>query len=331
MSLPPTIVPMTNRAFGDTGIELPPLSLGTAALGRPAYLTLGHAQDITDSSVAGMRALTHEVLDASYAAGIRHVDTAHSYGLAETFISEWLETREIADIFLTSKWGYRYVGAWDSTSVPQETKELTLRRFAEQAPISFRRFGARLSGYQIHSATIESGVLSDDGILDAMGALADDGTLIGLSTSGPDQAAAVDAAIALSASGRIPFSFVQSTWNILEPSVGPALRRAAPAGFGVIVKEALANGRLTRGDAVPAHLDTIGARRGVGRDAVCLAAALALDCDPVVLAGPSALDQLTSNLEAVSLDLSREEHASLVTEPIEPHRYWAERSALPWT
>ncbi len=41
------------------------------------------------------------------------------------------------------------------------------------------------------------------------------------------------------------FDVVQSTWNVLEPSVGPALSDAHAAGLGVIVKEALANGRLT--------------------------------------------------------------------------------------
>jgi aryl-alcohol dehydrogenase-like predicted oxidoreductase len=41
------------------------------------------------------------------------------------------------------------------------------------------------------------------------------------------------------------FDAVQATWNLLEPSAGPALAEAHAAGLGVIVKEALANGRLT--------------------------------------------------------------------------------------
>ena len=38
---------------------------------------------------------------------------------------------------------------------------------------------------------------------------------------------------------------MQATWNLLEPSAGPALAEARAAGMGVIIKEALANGRLT--------------------------------------------------------------------------------------
>jgi hypothetical protein len=34
------------------------------------------------------------------------------------------------------------------------------------------------------------------------------------------------------------------TWNLLEPSVGPAAAEAAAAGWAILVKEALANGRL---------------------------------------------------------------------------------------
>ena len=34
---------------------------------------------------------------------------------------------------------------------------------------------------------------------------------------------------------------VQATWNVLEPSAGPALADAHVQGWGVIVKEALAN------------------------------------------------------------------------------------------
>ena len=56
---------------------------------------------------------TEAVLDAAYAAGMRYVDTARSYGRAEEFLAEWLAAHpEIDDIVVGSKWGYRYVGDW---------------------------------------------------------------------------------------------------------------------------------------------------------------------------------------------------------------------------
>lgn len=322
---------MQTRPFGSTGLKLPVLSVGTAAIGRPAYLTVGHRQDIRDPTVEGMRRLLFDVLDLAYAVGIRHVDTAFSYGLAETFVDEWMTERRFDDIFLTSKWGYSYVGQWSSDITPQEVKDLRLATFARQAPVSFRRFGSRLSGFQIHSATIASGVLNDPEVLDAMCALADAGVKVGISTSGPDQSAAIDAAIALRASGRAPFSFVQSTWNLFETSAGPALTRAAQAGLGVIVKEALANGLLVRGARTPSTVTAIADKHGVTPDAVCLAAAIALESRPVVLTGPSTLSHLRSNLNALDIRLQEDELTELTARPHEPSSYWEERSALPWT
>ncbi|MFB8025481.1 aldo/keto reductase [Streptomyces sp. NPDC056465] len=319
------------RPFGETGRALPPLSVGTAALGRPSYLTIDHGRDVTDPSVEGMRRLTFDVLDAAYAAGIRHIDTAHSYGLAEHFIEEWMERSAADDLFLTSKWGYAYVGGWSVDSRAQEVKDLRLTTFARQAPVSFRRFGTRLSGYQIHSATVESGVLADEAVLDAMCALAETGVLIGVSTSGPRQAEAIDTVVQYKKSNRLPLSFVQSTWNLLETSAAAALSRAAEAGIGVIVKEALANGLLARGHEIPREVRTTAERHGVGPDAVCLAAALALDARPVVLTGPSTVKQLLENLEAPALELTEVELRELGGKPRDPSAYWAARSALRWS
>lgn len=69
-----------------------PLGLGLAALGRPAYLNLGHGSDVAGSrDVSALRSRAHEVLDAAWELGIRHVDAARSYGLAERFLGSWLE------------------------------------------------------------------------------------------------------------------------------------------------------------------------------------------------------------------------------------------------
>lgn len=42
------------------------------------------------------------------------------------------------------------------------------------------------------------------------------------------------------------FDCVQVTWNLLEQSAGAALREAHQAGMDIIVKEGMANGRLTQ-------------------------------------------------------------------------------------
>ena len=77
-----------SRVLGRTGLPVSPLGLGLAALGRPAYINLGHGQDLAGrTDVGAMERNAHEVLDAAYAGGVRYVDAARSYGRAEEFLA----------------------------------------------------------------------------------------------------------------------------------------------------------------------------------------------------------------------------------------------------
>ncbi len=103
------------RLLGSTGLTVGPIGLGLAALGRPAYINLGRDQDYgRERTVAVMEQRCHDMLDAAYAAGVRYVDAARSYGLAEEFLGTWLRARQPRHDALTvgSKWGYSYVGSW---------------------------------------------------------------------------------------------------------------------------------------------------------------------------------------------------------------------------
>ncbi len=99
--------------------------------------------------------------------------------------------------------------------------------------------------------------------------------------------------------------------------------------MGVIVKEALANGRLT--DKAPgehlADLKREAQSRGSTLDALALAAALAQPWADVVLSGAVTGDQLDSNLKSLDL-LEDTTDWTPVAEPAT--EYWAYRSALPW-
>ena len=88
---------------------LPRLGLGMAALGRPGYINLGHAEDLPiERSVEAMRAHAHTVLDEAYGLGLRYIDCARSYGLSEEFVASWLAARPeaAAECTVGSKWGY---------------------------------------------------------------------------------------------------------------------------------------------------------------------------------------------------------------------------------
>ncbi|HEX6454808.1 MAG TPA: aldo/keto reductase [Trebonia sp.] len=310
--------------LGPGGPAVSRVGLGLAALGRPAYITTGREQDLPDRSVAAMRDRTFTVLDAAYAAGIRYMDAARSYGRAEEFLGDWLSRPGHADVVAGSKWGYRYTGDWRLDADRQEVKEHSLTMFRTQLAESRALLGDRIALYQVHSLTPDSPLLGDAALLTALGELRDSGVIVGLTTSGPSQADVLRRTLDVTVSGRPLFAAAQVTWNPLEPSVGPAAAEAAEAGWAIIIKEALANGKLSpSGDGHP--LARLAAGRGVHEDAIALAAALANPWATVVLSGAVTPGQVRDNLAALTVgDLPPLD----IAEP--PDEYWNQRSALPW-
>jgi aryl-alcohol dehydrogenase-like predicted oxidoreductase len=140
--------------------------------------------------------------------------------------------------------------------------------------------------------------------------------------SGPGQSDTLRRALTIEVEGRPLFSAVQATWNLLEPSAGPALAEAKAAGWTVLVKEALANGRL----ATPGLFPVLGDRPEV----TALAAALARPWADVVLSGAATVAQLASNLSAREAvpESDDDRFAGLA---VDPQAYWAARSSMPWT
>ena len=234
------------------------------------------------TSTSGETATSGTNLDAAYATGIRSIDVARSYGDAEAFLGAWLEVRDPSDVVVGSKWGYTYVGLWRLDAGVQEVKDLSVDALRRQIAESRQLLGDRLSLYQIHSATIESGVFDDHEVLDELRSLRESGLFLGFSTTGPNQADAIARGIQERVDGEPLFSTIQSTWNVMEPSAGPALAEAHAAGRGVLIKEALANGRLAAPDG---PLGGIAGRLGTTPDRVALATALAHPWVDVVLSG----------------------------------------------
>lgn len=298
------------------------LGIGLAAVARPAYITSGRDRDLgAQRRVEDLRARTFTLLDAAYTGGVRYLDVARSYGRAEEFLAGWLAARpEVTDVEIGSKWGYRYVGDWRLDAPVHEIKDHSLAAFTEQAAQSLALLGDRLSVYHVHSATFESGVLTDGAVHRAMAELRDRGIRLGISTSGPAQGAVVRAALQVEVGGEPLFTSFQVTWNLLEPSAGPALAEAAAAGHSVIVKEAVANGRLAPGG------DEVPQAAGVPLDQVAIAAVLAQPWATVVLSGAVDPAQLASNLAAPTVALP--DGLDTLAEPAAD--YWAARSARTW-
>ncbi len=326
---------MELRELGTTGLRVSRLGLGLAALGRPGYVNVGHGTDLAGATMPdALEARTFDVLDAAVAAGIRYLDVARSYGRAEAFLGAWLAAREIPTHAVTigTKWGYTYTAGWRIDAAQHEVKSHDLATLQRQWGETTALLDGRVDLLQVHSATLDSGVLDAGVVVDELARLRASGAVraIGLTLSGAGQAATLERAMRIERDGRRLFDVVQATWNLLEPSLEQPLAAARAAGMGVIVKEALANGRLVRGPEA-ATLREEAARLGSTPDAVALAAALGRPWADVVLSGAVSVAQLRANVAAADLALDAEATGALAALAMPVEAYWRSRVALPWT
>ena len=330
---------MELRALGKTGLKVSPIGLGLAALGRPGYINIGHGQDLAGQyDEAAMEQHAHAVLQAAYDHGVRYFDVARSYGLGEKFLGTWLSAERFdrGNVTVGSKWGYTYTANWKVRADSHEVKDHSLpvlRRQWDESRSLLKNF---LQIYQIHSASTESGVLGNTEVLDELARLKSTGVRIGLSLSGPRQAESLGKAMEIQVDGVALFDTVQATWNLLEQSAGPALLAASRAGLGVIIKEALANGRLTERNTEPEFRPKLDALKReatklqITVDAVALAVCLAQPFVDVVLSGAVTVTQLQSNLRATALKFGEASRQCLAGFAEPPETYWAMRKTLAW-
>ena len=186
------------------------------------------------------------MLDAAYAAGVRYVDAARSYGLAEAFLGTWLRARTLSPDALTigSKWGYTYVGGGGSMLGPRDEGPVGRRRCAARSSKAghclVNDFGfIKSTPPRSKAASSKMGACSTNSV-----ACAPKGSPSGhrdrtrTSRCHPPR-------VGCEHEAREP---VPGCSGDVEPAraVGRArVGRGQGLGLGVIVKEAVANGRLT--------------------------------------------------------------------------------------
>jgi aryl-alcohol dehydrogenase-like predicted oxidoreductase len=323
---------MQLKTLGETGLKVSQIGLGLAALGRPAYINLGHAGDLQSVDATVMEKQAHIILEVAYEKGIRYFDAARSYGKAEAFLASWLNKKQPADVVIGSKWGYTYTADWQVQAEKHEVKEHSRENLEKQFSESISLLGSHLNLYQIHSATLESGVLENVDVLEKLLEIKQTGVRIGLSLSGVKQAETLEKALRIERNGSRLFDTVQATYNLLETSAGKILELAYKEGMGIIIKEALANGRLTERNTNSDFADKLFRLQrcaeyyGATLDAFALAFVLQQPWADVVLSGATTPEQLASNIKALEVAplLDIEDFSE------ESETYWRVRSRLTW-
>ncbi|WP_349663872.1 aldo/keto reductase [Cellulophaga lytica] len=311
------------------------LGLGLAALGRPDYINIRTTN--VNKSVAAFKENTFTMLDHAYELGIRYFDTAPSYGKGEQFLLDWKNQREHKDLVLGTKWGYTYVANWEiGFNGEHEIKEHSIAKLKEQWQTS-KNLLPELGIYQVHSATLESGILDNTNVLEELYTIKKEtGLTIGISTSGTQQSNVIEKALGIKVNGEDLFTSFQVTYNVLEQSTYPILNQLLKENKTVIVKESLANGRVFKSDAFKNYqknyktLEALANNHNVSVDAMALRFIIDALEPTYLLSGASNTVQLDSNYKALDIVLSKSDLEKLKQLKTNPNNYWEERSSLEW-
>ncbi len=310
------------------------LGIGTAALGRPQYINVRQEDSCLSSEEFKQQSLS--VLEQAYQLGIRYFDTAPGYGLAEQLLLDWIQSKNDDSITIATKWGYTYVANFDPNATVHEIKEHSLENLNTQWEVS-KAFGKALKVYQIHSATLDTGVLENRAVLERLQELKIKYNLqIGLTSTGANQVEVLQKAAAIMVGGKPLFDAFQVTYNILDQSVHQIASQLLQDGKRIIIKETLANGRLFRNARYPHYtpvytvLERLATKYTVGVDAIALQFCVQTLPNSIVLSGAASVSHLISNLKVESFVLTIEEIEELVTLRYHETNYWSERKQLAW-
>lgn len=312
------------------------IGLGTAAIGRPQYINIKQKPDEA-FSLEAFRQNGIRLLDEAYAQGVRYFDTAPGYGFAEKLLIDWVLDKDDDLIEIATKWGYTYVADFDPHATIHEVKEHSLKKLNEQWNQS-KRLLPQLITYQIHSATLETGVLDNEDVLHRLLELKNKyGILIGLSSTGSNQISVVKKALDIEIEGSQIFDVFQVTYNIFDQSLATISEELNNQNKRIVIKEALANGRVFPNENYSNYtkaykkLIELSEKYKTGIDAIALR--FCLDSIPVykVLSGASNTQHLIDNLKVSNFELEKSEILALKQLSVGPDHYWDERKNLGWT
>jgi len=311
------------------------IGLGTAALGRPHYINV-RQEDMRPFDIEAFKLKGITVLEKAYQLGIRYFDTAPGYGLAEALVLEWLQTKNDNTIKIGTKWGYTYVADFNPNAKVHEVKEHSLSKLNEQWNVS-KAFLPYLSTYQIHSATLETGVLENEVILNQLAFLKEEYNIkIGITTTGVNQVEVIKKALDVLVQEKPLFDAFQVTYNILDQSFQNISNRLTNEGKSIVIKEALANGRLFRNknyshyNELYKFMETLAEKYEVGIDAIALNFCSTTMPKGIILSGASSELHLEDNIKTNLFKLTEEEINKLYAFNIDEAIYWNERKALTW-
>ncbi len=134
----------------------------------------------------------------------------------------------------------------------------------------------------------------------------------------------------IAVSNELLFDSYQVSYNVFEQSAFDALQELKTKGKTIIIKEALANGRVFTNKHAMKQLETLSKTYNVGPDSIALRFVIDTLQPTMVLSGASNPTHLVQNLKALDFKLSLDDLELLKSLKTESKMYWNERSDLAW-
>jgi aryl-alcohol dehydrogenase-like predicted oxidoreductase len=312
------------------------IGLGTAAIGRPHYINIRQETTAENFDLEAFKLNGIAVLEMAYEQGIRYFDTAPNYGIAEALLLNWAKAKADKTIEIATKWGYTYTANFDINAETHEVKEHSLANLNRQWKFS-KGLLPNLSTYQIHSASFETKVLENEAVLNRLAELKAAHQLrIAITTTGENQVEVLRKAMEVEVNGLELFDAFQVTYNVFDQSIATLAADLNAANKRLIIKEAMANGRVFPNVNFPNYkkiytvLNQLAAKYQVGVDAITLRF-IADAIQPFkVLSGAAISEHLIGNLKVNDFKLTNDEVELLKKFAVEPSDYWQERKRLGW-
>jgi aryl-alcohol dehydrogenase-like predicted oxidoreductase len=215
---------MERRQLGKTGFLVSPVGFGAFKIGRNEKTKYGTAYALPD--IAAVSRLLNELLDS----GINYFDTAPAYGLSEERIGQAISQRR-HEFILSTKIGEVFENGTSTYDFSRQSIEMSIQN-------SLRRLRTdALDLVFIHAAGDDLAILNQTDAVCTLLSLRDAGVIrrIGLSSK-----TAAGARSALDWADAIMVEY-----HLEDRSHEAVISEAAAAGVGVVVKKALASGKLS--------------------------------------------------------------------------------------
>jgi aryl-alcohol dehydrogenase-like predicted oxidoreductase len=217
---------MPHRPLGRTGLVVPALGFGAFKIGRNEGIKYDRGYELPDDSSAAL------VLETALDLGLTLIDTAPAYGLSEARIGRHLAHRR-GEFVLVTKVGEQFDPSGGAAISRYDFTPAAIVRSAEQ---SVERLGGPVDLLLVHADARDAALATDVEIVQAMERLRSRGVARHIGFSGK------------SAEGNraaLPWAeVVMVEYHADDRSAEPLLAECAARGVGVLVKKALASGRL---------------------------------------------------------------------------------------